>query len=125
MVAVFQLVEASEDYVDLALQSADLLCECGCLSPDFVAGVTRHALGSLNGAPCRQVAFTGSGERILQAVDSRHDLCAQGCEVIFGCHVRAQGCEVILSGHLVLDRDQRAPDSLEGIVAHSCQYGLP
>jgi hypothetical protein len=112
MAAVLQLTEASEDYVDLALQSADLLCERGSLSPDFIAGVTRHALGSLNGAPCRQVTLTGSGERILQAVDSRHDL-------------RAQGCEVILSGHLVLDHRQRALDTVEGIVAHSCQYGLP
>jgi hypothetical protein len=51
MIAVFQLVEASDDYVDLALQRADLLAERGRLSPDFVAGVTRHALGSLNGAP--------------------------------------------------------------------------
>jgi hypothetical protein len=59
MVAIFQLIEASEDYVDLALQSADLLSERGCLSPDFVAGVTRHALGSLNGAPRRQVTLTG------------------------------------------------------------------
>ncbi|MBV8456965.1 MAG: hypothetical protein JO122_10170 [Acetobacteraceae bacterium] len=105
------MIEAFEDYVDLALQSADLLCERGSLSPDFVAGVTRHVLGSLNGALCRRVTLTRSRERILQAVDPRHDL-------------RAHGGKVILSCHLVLDRHQRALDSLEWIVAHSCQYGL-
>jgi hypothetical protein len=112
MIAVFQLIEAPENYVDLALQGADLLCERSSLSPDFVAGVTRHALGSLNGAPCRQVTLTGSGERVLQVVDPRHDLGAQGCEVILGCH-------------LGLDGRQCKFNALKGIVAHSRQYGLP
>jgi hypothetical protein len=112
MIAVFQLVEASR--IMLIWRFSAPICSPSVAVSRLTSSRASRAMRSARSTvpPCRQVTLTGSSERILQAVDPRHDL-------------RAQGCEVILSGHLVLDSHQRAPHSLEGIVAHSCQYGLP